>query len=123
MNAYKNKEAKKYMVLGIAGGIAMAVLLLILMLLLHAYMRGAENREILDLIIETNNGEMPQDISGITAVLSGKQEGDAQQRKELREALKEYGYFPGSNYLNTKESTRQIVVAMGMFLVDSFVLR
>ena len=117
MNAYKNKEAKKYMVLGIAGGIAMAVLLLILMLLLHAYMRGAENREILDLIIETNNGEMPQDISGITAVLSGKQEGDAQQRKELREALKEYGYFPGSNYLNTKESTRQIVVAMGMFLV------
>ena len=105
------------MVLGIAGGIAMAVLLLILMLLLHAYMRGAENREILDLIIETNNGEMPQDISGITAVLSGKQEGDAQQRKELREALKEYGYFPGSNYLNTKESTRQIVVAMGMFLV------
>ena len=117
MNAYKNKEAKKYMVLGIAGGIAMAVLLLILMLLLHAYMRGAENREILDLIIETNNGEIPQDISGITAVLSGKQEGDAQQRKELREALKEYGYFPGSNYLNTKESTRQIVVAMGMFLV------
>lgn len=117
MNAYKNKEAKKYMVLGIAGGIAMAVLLLILMLFLHAYMRGAENRKILDLIIETNNGEMPQDISGITAVLSGKQEGDAQQRKELREALKEYGYFPGSNYLNTKESTRQIVVAMGMFLV------
>ncbi|MCI5937262.1 MAG: HAMP domain-containing histidine kinase [Eubacterium sp.] len=117
MNAYKNKEAKKYMVIGIAGGVAMAVLLLILMLLLHAYMRGAENREILDLIIETNNGEMPQDISGITAVLSGKQEGDAQQRKELREALKEYGYFPGSNYLNTKESTRQIVVAMGMFLV------
>lgn len=117
MNAYKNKEAKKYMVIGIAGGIAMAVLLLILMLFLHAYMRGAENRKILDLIIETNNGEMPQDISGITAVLSGKQEGDAKQRKELREALKEYGYFPGSNYLNTKESTRQIVVAMGMFLV------
>lgn len=117
MNAYKNKEAKKYMVIGIAGGVAMAVLLLILMLFLHAYMRGAENRKILDLIIETNNGEMPQDISGITAVLSGKQEGDAQQRKELREALKEYGYFPGSNYLNTKESTRQIVVAMGMFLV------
>lgn len=117
MNAYKNKEAKKYMVIGIAGGIAMAVLLLILMLFLHAYMRGAENRKILDLIIETNNGEMPQDISGITAVLSGKQEGDAQQRKELREALKEYGYFPDSNYLNTKESTRQIVVAMGMFLV------
>lgn len=117
MNAYKNKEAKKYMVIGIAGGIAMAVLLLILMLFLHAYMRGAENRKILDLIIETNNGEMPQDISGITAVLSGKQEGDAKQRKELREALKEYGYFPDSNYLNTKESTRQIVVAMGMFLV------
>lgn len=117
MNAYKNKEAKKYMVIGIAGGIVMAVLLLILMLFLHAYMRGAENRKILDLIIETNNGEMPQDISGITAVLSGKQEGDAQQRKELREALKEYGYFPGSNYLNMKESTWQIVMAMGMFLV------
>lgn len=91
MNAYKNKEAKKYMLIGIVGGIAMAVLLLIFMLFVHVHMRSAENQKILDLILETNNEEMPQDISGITAVLSGKQEGDAQQRNKLRERYNDIG--------------------------------